>query len=196
MREKKSHRKQRREARIERMRADLSLYGGRILDSDEMRLAFGQKHHTLSTVGEHSLRVARTSLALCYTLGKLHIATDISAVVTSSLCHDLGILGRNEKYDSKKECSRQHPLDSVVVAEKLLGELPEKTTDIISRHMWPAGRSKLPNSLEGAIVSAADKIAAVGDFVGGYSEKQPGIRGVMREIRNQGKMSRRAEARY
>jgi uncharacterized protein len=135
------------------------------------------------------MRVALTSLAICYALRRLHISTDIPAVVTGSLCHDLGILGRNEKFSSGKECSRQHPIDSVELAHKLVDELPEKTTDIIARHMWPAGGSKPPNSLEAAIVSAADKIAAVEDFIEGYEKQRPGIRGVVRAIRDRKKES-------
>ena len=179
----------RKQSRREAMHEDLMLYGGKILNSEEMQRAFTQKHHTLSSVGAHTMRVAMTSLAICYALKKLHIKTDISSVVTGSLCHDLGILGRNEKYHSSGECSRQHPLDSVEIANKLTGGLSDKEADIIARHMWPVGKSKPPNSLEGAIVSAADKVAAVEDFVEGYEEKRPGIKGVIREIRNRGKES-------
>ena len=179
----------RKQSRREAMHEDLMLYGGKILNSEEMQRAFTQKHHTLSSVGAHTMRVAMTSLAICYALKKLHINTDISSVVTGSLCHDLGILGRNEKYHSSGECSRQHPLDSVEIANKLTGGLSDKEADIIARHMWPVGKSKPPNSLEGAIVSAADKVAAVEDFVEGYEEKRPGIKGVIREIRNRGKES-------
>lgn len=166
----KQHRKERREERKKKIQEDLSLYGSEILNSEEMQHAFEQKHHNVSTVGDHTLRVARTSLKICYALKKLHIPTDIPAVVAGSLCHDLGILGRKKKFDSMKECSRQHPVDSVEVAQKLVGELPEKTSDIISRHMWPAGKSKPPNSLEAVIVSAADKIASVEDIVKGGSD--------------------------
>ena len=179
----------RKQSRREAMHEDLMLYGGKILNSEEMQRAFTQKHHTLSSVGAHTMRVAMTSLAICYALKKLHIKTDISSVVTGSLCHDLGILGRNEKYHSSGECSRQHPLDSVEIANKLTGGLSDKEADIIARHMWPVGKSKPPNSLEGAIVSAADKVAAVEDFVEGYDEKRPGIKGVIRAIRNRGKES-------
>ncbi len=179
----------RKQSRREAMHEDLMLYGGKILNSEEMQRAFTQKHHTLSSVGAHTMRVAMTSLAICYALKRLHIKTDISSVVTGSLCHDLGILGRNEKYHSSGECSRQHPLDSVEIANKLTGGLSDKEADIIARHMWPVGKSKPPNSLEGAIVSAADKVAAVEDFVEGYEEKRPGIKGVIREIRNRGKES-------
>ena len=179
----------RKQSRREAMHEDLMLYGGKILNSEEMQRAFTQKHHTLSSVGAHTMRVAMTSLAICYALKKLHIKTDISSVVTGSLCHDLGILGRNEKYHSSGECSRQHPLDSVEIASKLTGGLSDKEADIIARHMWPVGKSKPPNSLEGAIVSAADKVAAVKDFVEGYEKNRPGIKGVIREIRNRGKES-------
>ena len=86
---------ERRDRKRERIQEELSRYGSEILNSEEMRHAFTQKHHTLSTVGEHSLRVAKTSLEICHVLQKMHISTDIPAVVAGSLCHDLGILGRD-----------------------------------------------------------------------------------------------------
>ncbi len=164
------------------IREDISRYGGAILYSDEMRTAFSQRHHGVSTVGDHTLRVARTSLGICYALRRLHISTDIPAVVTGSLCHDLGILGRDEKYTSMSECSVRHPADSVKVAEKLMGRLPPKTTEIIARHMWPAGGSKPPDSLEAAIVSVADKVAAMGDVFIGCGQKGAELKGAVWEI--------------
>ena len=150
---------------------DLERYGREILDSDEMQQAFRQRHHLRSTVGEHTQRVAEKSLAICYALNKLHIPTDIRAVVVSSLCHDLGILGRQKKYRSIRECYRKHSGDSVEVARRLMNELPEKVPDIIERHMWPGCRSKVPNSLEGVIVSAADKAASIEDLIRGRKKR-------------------------
>ena len=94
-----------------RYELDIERYGADVLDSEELQHAFQQTHHTWSTVGEHTLRVAAASLIICYALRKIHVRTDISAVVKGALCHDLGILGRDEKYSSRKECSRQHPTD-------------------------------------------------------------------------------------
>jgi hypothetical protein len=54
--------------------------------------------------------------------------------------------------------------------------MPEKTEDIIERHMWPAGQSKAPNSIEGVIVSAADKYSAVKDLIKGSEVKQTGMK--------------------
>ena len=96
--------RERRRKKKDRIRDDLERYGRTILRSDEMRRAYQQTHHTRSTVGEHIQRVAEKSLAICYVLDRLHIRTDIPAVVAGSLCHDLGILGRDEKYSSEKEC--------------------------------------------------------------------------------------------
>ena len=48
-----------------RTEKDLITYGGIILESEEMRRAFRQTHHVVSTVGDHTLRVAETSLAAC-----------------------------------------------------------------------------------------------------------------------------------
>ncbi len=167
MRSRKERRREKKEKREKKIRSDLERYGKEILDSEEMERAFCQTHHMRSTVGEHSQRVAEKSLALCYALEKLRIRPDIPAVVAASLCHDLGILDRDEKYGSDRECYRKHSSDSIEVARKLVNNLPEKTQDIIGRHMWPTAGSRIPNSLEGAIVSAADKAAAVEDFIRG-----------------------------
>ena len=68
------------EARREELRKELERYGNEILNSEEMQQAFKQRHHTLSTVGAHTMRVAATSLAICHALKKLKVETDIPAV--------------------------------------------------------------------------------------------------------------------
>lgn len=175
--------REKRENRKGRIRNDLELYGSEVLQSEEMKQAFEQTHHQWATVGEHTLRVAVSSVMICYALKKLNIKVNVPAVVIGSLCHDLGILGRSEKYASDKECSREHPRASVAVAKELVAELPEKTEDIIERHMWPAGQSKAPNSIEGAIVSVADKYNAVKDLIKGSEVKHTGIRNYVNDER-------------
>ena len=162
---------ERREKRRTRVRQDLHQYGEGVLQSEEMQQAYRQIHHRRSTVGDHTVRVAVSSLLICYVLKRLHIPVSVPAVVVGALYHDLGILGRSEKYASGRECSREHPKDSVAVARELVDELPEKTEDIIERHMWPIGQSKAPNSIEGAVVSVADKYNAVKDLIKGSPER-------------------------
>lgn len=172
--------REKREDRKDRIKGDLMLYGNDVLKSEEMKKAFEQTHHQWSTVGEHTFRVAFSSVMICYALRKLNIKVSIPAVVVGALCHDLGILGRSEKFSSAKECSREHPKESVELAREIVGEMPEKTEDIIERHMWPAGESEVPNSLEGVVVSVADKYSAVKDIVKGSEIKNTGVRNYLR----------------
>ena len=173
--------REKREDRKERIRTDIERYGDEVHNSEEMKEAFSQTHHQWSTVGEHTLRVAFASLMLSYALKKMDVKVNIPAVVVGALCHDLGILGRKEKFISAKEMSREHPKESVTVARELVSEMPEKTEDIIERHMWPAGQSKAPNSIEGAIVSVADKYSAVKDIVKGSDVKKTGLKYLARD---------------
>ena len=173
--------REKRENRRDRIKDDLMLYGNDVLKSEEMKQAFQQTHHQWSTVGEHTFRVAFSSVMICYALRKLNIKVSIPAVVVGALCHDLGILGRSEKFSSAKECSREHPKDSVEVAREIVGEMPEKAEDIIERHMWPAGESEAPNSIEGVVVSVADKYSAVKDLVKGSEVKNTGVKNYIRE---------------
>ena len=173
--------REKRENRKERIKNDLQLYGNDVLQSDEMKQAFEQTHHQWSTVGEHTFRVAFSSVMICYALRKMNIKVSIPAVVIGALCHDLGILGRSEKFSSAKECSTEHPKESVAVAREILDDLPEKTEDIIERHMWPLGDSDAPNSIEGVVVSVADKYSAVKDIVKGSEVKNTGVKNYLRD---------------
>ena len=176
--------REKREDRRERIKSDLQEYGSEVLSSDEMKQAFDQTHHQWATVGEHTFRVAFSSVMICYALRKLNIKVSIPAVVIGSLCHDLGMIGRGSKYSSDREAVAEHPKESVAVAKEIVSELPEKAEDIIERHMWPLGDSKAPNSIEGAVVSVADKYSAVKDVVRGSEVKKTGVRNYVKGERD------------
>ena len=167
----------------ERVIRDMERYGSEVLDSQEMQEAFHQTHHGWATVGEPSLRVTVTSLLICYALKRMNITVNIPAVVVGALCHDLGMVGLRDKYDSLKELNRAHPKESVQVARELVEELPEETEEIIERHMWPAGDSQPPNSIEGVVVSVADKYNSVKDIIKGSEVKHTGVKNVVRDRR-------------
>ena len=167
--------REKRENRKERIRSDLELYGADVLQSDEMKQAYDQTHHKWSTLGEHTIRVAMSSVMICYALKKLNIKVNIPLVVIASLCHDLGMLDRG-KFSSMKESNLEHPRESVLVAKDIVKDLPEEAESIIERHMWPVGKSEVPDSLEGAIVSVADKYNAVKDIVKGSEVKNTGVK--------------------
>lgn len=146
-------------------------YGGRILTSPEFQSAFQQTHHNVTTVGDHSLNVAVAALCICAFLARLHIHTRTRDVTEAALCHDLGILGRHEKFANNRQCCHQHPLDSVEVARRLDPDMDDRTLEMIRTHMWPM-TLKPPTSREGVIISLADKYCAIREVTsrrpGGY----------------------------
>lgn len=145
--------------------SDIRKHGGDILGSNEFARAFSQAHHKRNTVASHSIEVAVVSLVLARALSKLNIKTDTDDIVKGSLAHDLGMLGRVHKYSCNKECYKGHPEESVLITEGILSErdFSPKARDIIRHHMWPVTNVR-PTSIEGTIVSIADKYASVKDF--------------------------------
>lgn len=139
-------------------------YGEEILSSPEFLKAMQQKHHHVTTVGEHSIGVAYTSVKICRFLASMHIKTDTKAMVRGALCHDLGIVGRYEKFRNNLVCWQRHPKESVMVAEKLLGNLTSREKDIIGRHMWPTTPLP-PHCREGYVITIADKYCSVREVV-------------------------------
>ncbi len=143
----------------EEIRAILFRYGGDILRSDLFRSAWDQTHHAVSTVAQHSLSVAVVSIYICLLLQRKHVRTDLRAVVVSSLCHDLGILGREKKYANEVQCCQRHPGDSVLAFRALTEEEDPLVEDAIAHHMWPLTFLP-PRHREGFILTLADKISS------------------------------------
>lgn len=140
-------------------------HGMDILLSDEFGEALVQTHHNVSTVASHTLGVAVVSLVICYLLTKLHIRTDAERMTRAALCHDLGILGRDEKYRNNVQCCMQHPKDSVEVVRKLVGEDDPVLENAVACHMWPLCLHP-PKHREGVILSVADKISSCMEVAG------------------------------
>lgn len=145
---------------VANVREILFAYGTDVLKSDEFQEAFYQPHHVVTNVAVHSINVAIVSIVICLLLAKIGIQTNMRDMVRAALCHDLGIMGREKKYKNNRECCMQHPVDSVEVAKKILGDYDDKTLGIIETHMWPV-RPGRPKSIEGYVITVADKYAAV-----------------------------------
>jgi len=145
----------------------LHQYGDDILRSEEFQSAFGQTHHKCMTVAEHSLGVAVVCLHMSAILHKMHIPVQERSLTVAALCHDLGIMGRHEKYKNDFECFGKHPEDSLEVIRNMIGE--DEYDDIIEnsvlRHMWPLTPVP-PKYHEGVMLTAADKISAVMERLG------------------------------
>ena len=112
-------------AMTEEIRKIILKYGRDILGSDEFRETFSQTHHMDTTVGDHTLGVAAEAVRICL---KYHQTDDgtLKNAVVSSLCHDLGIIGRDEKYKNNVQCLIRHPIDSIEAYKSVTGEEEEK----------------------------------------------------------------------
>ncbi|MDO4804967.1 MAG: HD domain-containing protein [Lachnospiraceae bacterium] len=148
----------------DRIVADVNSIGREILESKEFARALEQTHHDKTTVGNHSIEVACIALKLSRRLKAFHIPVNEEAVVRGALCHDLGILGRDDKYPNNFICLHRHPKDSLVAADELLGGLTEMEKDIIANHMFPLTFIP-PHHKEAVLVSCADKISSIREVV-------------------------------
>ena len=138
-------------------------YGGNILQSPEFHAIMKQKHHFVSTAGIHSIRVAYFCLLLASILGFFGLTLNRRTLVRVALCHDLGMAGRKERYHTGHDCCFLHPVNSEVIARKLLPDITYKETDAILMHMFPLSTSH-PHSREGWVLTIADKMAAMTDM--------------------------------
>ena len=146
------------------IRETLKKYGEKIMRSEEFKMAMKQKHHISTSVGLHSLHVAQASICLCNILKKAGIHLEERDVVIGALCHDLGMVGRYEKYSNNMECCHMHPINSVRITKNLVPDINKKTQDIIRTHMFPLTQ-RPPAYAEGVVVCLADKYVTLQDIL-------------------------------
>ncbi len=142
---------------------DVFHYGKDIVETDIFKEAMAQTHHRKTTVGDHSASVAVIALRMCRKLNRRVCHLDERRVVLAALTHDLGIVGRHEKYSTNIETYLRHPSDSAKIAMDLLPDMNKKFYRSISRHMFPLTILP-PTSMEGLIISVADKMASFKDI--------------------------------
>lgn len=146
-------------------------YGKAALESHEFKRAESEVHHVHSSVKDHTLNVAITGTSICRLLKKMHVDIREDDVIRASLCHDLGMLGREHRYDSPREARRDHPAESVVTARRIFPDLSPNAEEVIRSHMWPMGDAK-PDSREGFVVILSDKYASVIDWISYFTGRK------------------------
>lgn len=154
-----------RETQKSRIEQDVRRYGAEVLQSEIWERAMRQTHHNRWTVGSHSMSVCVAALRMSYWLEDNHIClVNHREIVQAALCHDLGIVGRYEKFPNNRVCCHQHPLDSAEIAKKIYPDISEKTFYTIRCHMWPLCIA-LPKTREAVIITLADKYVATGEGI-------------------------------
>ena len=146
----------------EHVRNEVRRLGENIIRTEEFMRAYDETHHKATSVAKHSEDVACTSIRISRFLEKFGVDIDHETVVNAALCHDLGMLDRDNKFDDDKVCHREHPMHSVDVAKSLIDDYNDTVHDAIVNHMWPIAGS-MPKSKEGKIITFADKYCALKD---------------------------------
>ncbi len=142
------------------------ILGHNIIESKTFEQAKKQRHHIRSNVAKHSLRVATVCAFLADICKKFDIEVNKPELVYAALCHDLGMIGRSqEDILLRREFRKTHPERSVDMASKLIGPLSEIEKEAILKHMWPLCSSKSIRYKETIIISLADKLCAITDWI-------------------------------
>lgn len=131
---------------------------------DEFNGATSQTHHKRTTLDQHILDVIVESLRICK-LFKIKDEQTISNILEASLYHDVGIIGRYEKFSNNLECNNKHPLNSVKIYTKIYGNNNKRVINAIKSHMFPMSKS-LPRYKESWVVILADKVSAIKEYTG------------------------------
>ena len=133
-------------------------YGSHIINSDEFKKTFEQTHHYSTTVGDHTLGVTVEAVKFCLYYGLTDDRT-LSNVVTACLCHDLGIIGRHDKYKNRVQTLIWHPRHSAQAYMNMTGEEDKRVLNSILCHMFPL-KMCIPRYKESWILVLADKVGA------------------------------------
>lgn len=137
--------------------------GGDIVFSDRFEKAWSVPHHGGDgSIASHSLEVAGHALILARRLGRCGVAVSEEDVVRAALLHDIGMTEESVFRSPASEKGRTHPVEGARIAREEFGANPTQE-DAVLRHMWPVCSAVPPHTIEGLIVTVADKRSTFGD---------------------------------
>lgn len=144
--------------RLKQIQRELNRYGWDILHSKNFD---GSKHnlqHGNISVREHSIQVARESVALS---DKLRIAHNRTDLVRGALLHDYFLYDwhKADRENPHRLHGFHHPARALKNAEREY-QLTDCQREIIMKHMWPL-TIKPPMCREAWLVTAADKYCSL-----------------------------------
>ena len=143
--------------------AEIIQYGKDILNSEVFRQAASETHHLKGTVMDHTINVCVVSLKLSRQLTNQGVKIRKKDLVHAALCHDLGMVSRDSKYNGRIDSWRSHPEESAKIAREIVPDLSEEAEKMILSHMWPVA-GPLPVSQEAMLLCVADKYASMADW--------------------------------
>ena len=145
-------------------------YGRDVLQSESFLSSDSQRQHFHTSVAKHSKQVAFKTLRICRMMSAIGVKVDEKTAVRAALCHDLGLVGKDQKYNNDMDSLRSHPAESLRIAQNIYPGMDSRMEQAILRHMWPI-TFRFPSSPEGLAVSVADKLTSAADIISGIKRK-------------------------
>lgn len=141
-------------ARQREIQNELNRYAWDILHSDNFDSSKDNMQHGTISVKEHSLQVARLSVAFSELLGIEHSRRDL---VRGALLHDYFLYDwhKVDQENPHRLHGFHHPARALQNAEREY-DLTDRQREIIIKHMWPL-TIKPPMCREAWVVTVADK---------------------------------------
>ena len=141
-----------------RIQNELNHYGWDILHSENFDSSKNNMQHGRISVKEHSIQVARLSVAFSEWLGIEHSRRDL---VRGALLHDYFLYDWHEvdRVNPHRLHGFHHPARALKNAEKEY-DLTDRQREIIIKHMWPL-TIKPPMCREAWLVTMADKYCSL-----------------------------------
>jgi len=131
---------------------DIKKYGKDILESSSFNSQDKYTQHGTTTVREHCISVANTSLILAEWLG---IPYRKSSLIRGALLHDYFLYDWHLPHEDNNLHGFKHSKIALRNAERDF-DLNRIEEDIIKKHMWPLNITLFPTCREGWIVNFAD----------------------------------------
>lgn len=128
--------------------------------------------HGSTSVYEHSVNVACISLKIAFEMkSMLHFRVDEHSLVRGALLHDYFLYDWHENESWHKWHAFRHPLIALINAREVCSLTPTEA-DIIIHHMFPLTIIP-PHTIEGIIVTIADKLCALYETFRMNEKKDP-----------------------
>lgn len=160
------------------MVSQIYLHCSDILEHPEFQKLKNQEHHYISTVYDHSIRVAQTASKMCdFFRFKPEKARE---TIRAALLHDFYDFDRKERFLTRKQTYMPrlermktcflivHPRSAAKHANELF-TLNKRQIKAIHSHMFPL--APIPTSTTGWIITASDKYVACKEGVEAFRKK-------------------------
>lgn len=142
---------------------DIMEMGGDIVSSPRFAKAERVPHHNKEgNIAEHSLQTAGYALRLARWLNRHGASLSERDVVRASLLHDIGMTEDDVFLSPSRVKAKTHPLEGARIANEEFGA-SETQVEAILHHMWPFCCLVPPHSIEGFVLTIADKLCSLNE---------------------------------